>query len=253
MGVKKPGPKTVKNLFGFLDETGLLASPAVESLLGLGLLKVKNAPELHRSVVKLRDRTTYYDELKFSGITAVNLPIYKQLIDIYFDSAGCCFSALVFDKSKLDLNKFHNGNHSKTYSTFVAKLIADTLETSENIVVIADDVSTPDTDHYTQEIKKKVKLKARRNALFGIIRAESHALNYLQLVDVLLGSVAYAFKLERGLVPNNKNSPKRKLVKYIQCYLAIDKLAQTFDRKMNQDRQFKVKEFIGQKKDSAVE
>jgi hypothetical protein len=47
------GPKPRSHVFGFLDETGLLASPS-DHFFELGLVVVQSPRTLHRSIVKAK-------------------------------------------------------------------------------------------------------------------------------------------------------------------------------------------------------
>jgi hypothetical protein len=85
-----------------------------------------------------------------------------------------------------------------------------------------------------------VREKLRRNALFGIVRVESHAISELQIVDVLLGSVGYAFKLKY----NNQSPTRAKLaiLKHIQSKLGISTLSESIRRRKS-GGYFEIKEF----------
>ncbi|MDO8341063.1 MAG: hypothetical protein Q7T59_03750, partial [Candidatus Woesebacteria bacterium] len=181
-------------------------------------------------------------EFKSTDIANKNINIYKKLIDIYFDTKFTYFSVAVFDKDSIDIKKYHKDNQYSAYNAFTAKLISESLDISEYIAVIADDVTTPKDDNFEKSIKIKIKKRLRRNALFGIIRAESHAFTMLQMVDVLVGLVAYSFKIKfHQIKPDNKN-PKLRVLKYLQSKLNEPVLNNNIERKMSFDRIFKIKE-----------
>lgn len=243
---KGTGPKPRVNLFGYLDETGLLHSPATDKVFGLGLIVCHNPKQLHRDIINFRNRRKYYKEFKSTDIRTHNLPIYKELIDVFVGSGNVSFSSLLFDKKLLDLNKFFKGNYEKAYGVYVAKLIADALEDesskgSNYIVVLADDVSTSKDDKFEKVVKEKVKMRLRRNAVFGVARLESHAITEIQMTDVLLGIVAYAFKVKFGMVKGK--GAKLEMVKYLQKKLNIDKLSETQKIKKRGGLRFCVEEF----------
>lgn len=243
---KGTGPKPRINLFGYLDETGLLHSPATDKVFGLGLTICHNPKKLHRDIINFRNRRRYYKEFKSTDIRQQNLPIYKELVDIFFDSKHVSFSSLLFDKKQLDLNKYFKGNYERAYGVYVAKLIADALEEesgkgSNYIVVLADDVSTSKDDRFERVVKEKVKMRLRRNAVFGVARLESHAITEIQLTDVLLGIVAYAFKVKFGMVKGK--SAKLEMVKYLQKKLDIEKLSESQKIKKRGGLRFSIEEF----------
>ena len=63
----------------------------------------------------------------------------------------------------------------------------------------------------------------------------------MQLVDVLLGSVGYAFKLKYGNQAPSKG--KGAVLKYIQNKLNIEKLSESFNKRKIGGH-FKVDEFV---------
>lgn len=243
---KGTGPKPRVNLFGYLDETGLLHSPATDKVFGLGLTICHNPKKLHRDIINFRNKRKYYKEFKSTDIRKENLPVYKGLIDIFFDSRHVSFSGLLFDKKQLDLNKYFRGDYERAYGVYVAKLVADALEEesskgSNYIVILADDVSASKDDQFEKVVKEKVKMRLRRNAVFGVARLESHAITEIQMTDVLLGIVAYAFKVKFGMVKGK--GAKLEMVKYLQKKLDVDKLSESQKIKKRGGLRFSVEEF----------
>jgi Protein of unknown function (DUF3800) len=231
-----------KYIFGFMDETGILNSTTTERVFAIGLLKLHHPKDVHREIISLKDRRQFHNEFKFTNITSKNQRLYCELIDIFFKNKECSFSCIVFDKTKIDLNKFFNGNYINAYNSYCAKLIADSLDKGEYIAIIADDISRPKSDNFEKKIKTKIKKKINRNALFGIVRVESHAISELQLVDVLLGLVGYSYKLKY-----NKESPskvKLHMLKHLQEKLKINLLSENFKNKKT-GGYFEVNEFNG--------
>ena len=243
---KGTGPKPRINLFGYLDETGLLHSPATDKVFGLGLTICHNPKKLHRDIINFRNKRKYYKEFKSTDIRKENLPIYKGLIDIFFDSEHVSFSSLLFDKKQLDLNRYFKGDYERAYGVYVAKLVADALEDesskgSNYIVILADDVSTSKDDQFEKIVKEKVKMRLRRNAVFGVARLESHAITEIQMTDVLLGIVAYAFKVKFGMVKGK--GAKLEMVKYLQKKLDVEKISESQKIKKRGGLRFSVEEF----------
>jgi hypothetical protein len=67
------GPKPRSHIFGYLDETGLLHTPRADRFFGLGLVIIQNPRNLHRSIIRLKDKRNFHKEFKFSGIKQSNL------------------------------------------------------------------------------------------------------------------------------------------------------------------------------------
>lgn len=243
------GPKQRRDLQGYIDETGVLHRKE-DRVFGLGIICSPHINTLHRELLNFRNRANFHSEFKFSNVATQNILYYQGLIDEVFKVPETMFSCFVYDKEALVVK-----NHEKAYNSFCGSLIADTLTSlgdsfSDYITVLADDVSTSKANHFEREIKAKVKQVTRRNAVTNIIRLESHAVTEIQVCDVLLGTIAYAFKIEKGVVAPNK--AKLQLVKHLQKKLRIPVLSTDLDRKVRGVR-FKVKEInSGNKKDGAL-
>lgn len=218
------GPKPRSHLFGYLDETGLLHTPATDRFFGIGIVILQSPRHLHREIIKLKARRQLADEFKFNDVNHNNLPVYKELLDIALNERKLRFLAQIIDKK----GKQHPHQY-KAYNKYAGELIADGIgcskeKTSEYITILADDVSTNDKDDkFERDVRMHVKKAHRRNALFGIARLESHAVSEIQLVDVLVGTTAYAFKMNEGVV--STRGAKSQLVKYLQLKLDLNQLA----------------------------
>jgi hypothetical protein len=219
------GPKPRSHVFGYLDETGLLHSPPTDRFFGLGLVIVQNPRKLHRDIIQLRNRQRFYSEFKFANISPANLAIYKKLIDICFATHSLRFNCFIIDKTKITTR-----HHVRSYNGYAGYLVAGAIDqadpkVSEYITLLADDVSTNSIDdQFEKMVRLRVSKVARRNALFGICRLESHAVTELQLCDVLVGAVAFAHKMSVGSV--SRRGAKAQLVKYIQNKLNTHALSQ---------------------------
>lgn len=237
------GPKPRLHLFGFLDETGLLHNP-IDRVFGLGFICTPNTKELHRAIITLKNKRRFHKEFKFSDISKQNLPIYVELIDIFFACTNARFHSLVIDKASLSVTELKK-SHQKAYNKFAAELISNAIDKgnsrqSEYITVLADDVSTRKDDKFEKTVRERIRKDHRRNALFGIARFESHAVSEIQLVDVLLGLVAYSFKIKYGII--NGSGAKLRLLKHLQLSLKVDIMAKTQVIQLRKGDRFEVVE-----------
>ena len=218
----------MKQLFGFIDETGVLSNDPQQRFFALGLLKLENTSEFFEKIKKLKDRHQIPRgfEFKFTGIKQnSHLPLHKELIDICFEHQDFHFSCIVIDKQ--------GANHSVPQSTWDMQLelakkhIKSTVKKGEKIAIIADYLSKPNasTKYFEDELQKL-------NKVFNACMIESDSSVFVQVVDIFIGCVVYAFKQEHGLVKTN--TPKGKLVKYIE-----EKLVKAFDEHGNSSGQFR--------------
>ncbi len=65
-----PSPNHV---FGFLDETGALAS-ARDPYFAVGMLCCREPYKILRPIQRIRDRQGFYDEIKWNKVSAKKLP-----------------------------------------------------------------------------------------------------------------------------------------------------------------------------------
>jgi hypothetical protein len=233
------GPKDRRDLIAYLDETGVL-NRVSDKIFGLGLVMSPDINNLHRALINYRNRVRYYHEFKFKDVGTHNILYYINLINEFFNAPNSMFTCFVYDKASLVIT-----NYERAYNSFCGKLVADLIQSlgggyTDYLTILADDMSTSKANHFEREIKAKVKQKTRRSAVTSVVRLESHAVTEIQLCDVLLGTVAYAFKIEQGIVKPDK--AKLQLVKYLQKRLRIPILAITMDKKVKNGVRFKVTE-----------
>jgi hypothetical protein len=237
------GPKPRLHVFGFMDETGLLNTSPTDRVFGLGLLVCQNPRELHRAIITLKNKRRYHREFKFTDVTKQNLRVYLELIDIFFSCTNNRFHSLVVDKNNFKVKKGQKPHIA--YNMLAAKLISSAVDykkgkSSEYITILADDVSTSKDDRFEKTIREAIKKKKRRNALFGICRLESHAVSEIQIVDVLLGLVAYSYKIKHGTIRGS--GAKLRLLKHLQRKLDISELSNNQSIKLRRGEVFEVTE-----------
>lgn len=237
------GPKPRSHVFGFMDETGLLHRPKTDRIFALGLLMSQNTRELHRAIINLKNRRSYHREFKFTDITSQNLQVYKELLDIFFVCTNNRFHCLIVDKK--NYRNISNTKGHTAYNRLAANLIAGSIDykrtrASEYVTVLADDISTSKDDKFEKIIRDTVKKKHRRNALFGIARLESHAVSEIQMTDVLLGLVAYSFKIRLGVAKGS--GAKLRLLKHLQRKLGTSELSHQQSIRLARGEVFQVTE-----------
>jgi hypothetical protein len=236
---KSSGPKPRRDHQLYLDETGLLHR-AEDKFFGIGLVGSPNINKLHKRLIKYRQRHKFYYEFKFTGINSSNVLYYKGVIDEFFEEPETVFMCSIYDKKELRVR-----NHEKAYNSFCGKLIAKYVKGCSDsftnyATVLADDVSTSKDDNFEKEVRAKVKSQVRRNALGTIVRMESHAVTEIQLCDILLGAVAYSYKIDNKLIKINRN--KLEVVKHLQKKLRVPVISAELDMKTKKGGRFVILE-----------
>ncbi len=219
----------MKQLFGFIDETGVLSNDPLQRFFALGLLKLENTSALFEDMKRLKDRYMKPKgfEFKFTGIKKnSDLAIHKELIDICFAHPEFSFACIVIDK--------HHVNHSTPESTWEMQLelakkhVKSTVKQGEKIAIIADYLSKPNSSskYFEDELQKL-------NKVFNACMIESDSSIFVQIVDIFIGCIVYSYKIENNLSASTA-TPKGKLVKYIE-----DKLIEALNNHNSSSGQFR--------------
>lgn len=182
----------------FLDETGTISRGR---FFGVGCLKLDEPSVVLRQIQNLRDRHNFHvahgNELHFTDVTRGTLPIYKEALDL-IAASGACFSCFIADRTTSDpVARF--GSPWKAYEKLATQLLLGTIRPREILTVLADNYSTPKTVNFEIDVKNAVNRRlGQRLAVSSVFRLDSKSTDGLQLVDILLGAVAFEYKLKAG-------------------------------------------------------
>lgn len=163
---------------------------------------------------RIRDKQHFYDEIKWSKVSIKKLPLLKDLVDVFL-SSDASFSALVCDKQKYDIMARFGGQFP-AYDFLARQLVWGSIHRGEVMWVIADEYSTPPGHHFEENVRDYVNSKVRRDAVAGVCRMRSSGVDLLQLIDLILGAVAYEYKAERGVVGLAEYKPKVQFLEYLK-------------------------------------
>jgi len=240
------------NYFGFIDETGVLQGTSGQRFFALGLLKcedtskiyeslqmLKNRAEAHLNVVKKIHRSATRMkpfEFKFSSMTRESQKFYLEMIDLFLTYPKNKFCCFVIDKvnPKINIDEVFP-NAWDAYISYSKLLIKKNVNRDEQICIIADFLGKPKSSpkYYELEIKQ---LPGIYNATF----LESHSSLFVQLVDILVGSVVFDFRRTRQ--PENPHDFfKGQVCDHLKKSLNIDTLAKNITK--SSDPYFSVWEF----------
>lgn len=178
----------------FFDETGAIAS---DRFFVVGLLRITDHPSLNTEVRALRRRHKYREEFKWSGITAKNLHVYVELIDLLVSSPAK-FSCFVADRHVADpVARF--GDTFAAYEKLATQLLLGSIRPYELISVIADNYSAPNSRSFENAVLRECNGRLNRLAVVSVVQVDSAATAGLQLVDVLTGAVGFNFRANARL------------------------------------------------------
>lgn len=230
--------------FVFADETG---NNAQDQFLGIGclLVPVEKIGEYHErlkskygqiySVVQAkqdeliatlpcdslrkhaRSRGAAY-EMKFKNINPTTVERYKWLMTEYFTFRDCHFCCLIIDRRAYP---FPTGmKYFDAYLNSLFMLVKNNVGDHE-FIFLPDDISVPSGKSYEGIFLDKC-TKASKKCL-AVHRIASHSNLFVQLVDVLIGAVAYECK--RGT-----DQPRLEICEKIRSKLGVATLNGNFTR-----------------------
>jgi hypothetical protein len=177
-------------------------------------MRTRDPYELQRPIQRIRDKRHFYDEIKWSQVSAKKLPLLETLIDVFFASPAT-LSVFVIDKQKHDpIARF--GGLFEAYECLARQLVLGSIKRGETMFLIADEYSTPPTVTFEENVRDYVNQRLHRKAVAGVCRMRSSGVDLLQLIDLLLGAVVYEYKAKGGVVGPGRYSPKVKLLEYIK-------------------------------------
>lgn len=235
----------MKNYFGFIDETGVLYKDPKQRFFGLGFLKLENtAPYfelLHKELSKAKGRINERFEFKFNRINRNNYTFYSDLIDLYFKCPENYFCSFLIDKEnpEIDIDKYFKSTWD-AYISYMKLLIRRNMDKRDKIFILADYLDKPKCSSRYYEVEIKAMRKNGKRIVANCCMLESHASLYIQIVDILLGAIAYDFKLER-IDEFKGNNYKKRIVDLIKGKLNVPKLST--DLTVHKPNYFSVWEF----------
>jgi len=203
----------------FLDETGVLNRPE-DRFFGLGIIKTGRPEALYNPIQYLRDKSGFYDEVKWKNLSNKNYSIIMEILKIFIKNVEAKFAAVLLDKHHLDFQTYFANNFWKVYESFTVLLLRGNIGKNENLVVLADYYPSPKDNRFEQNIKRRVNRILGRKAVVTVCRLNSKTNDLLQLADLLLGAAAYELKLKHKLI-DSPSKIKAKALEKIKRMLEI--------------------------------
>jgi hypothetical protein len=203
-----------KEFFCFLDETGLLHRKE-DRFFALGMIKCHYPHNLYLKIKNLKDKTHFYDEIKWNKVSKKNFPIMKEILQYFVEARGFYFDCIILDKNTMDFKTHFDENFWKVYESFTRLLIKANIGKNEMACVIADNYSSPEGTNFEKNIKEKINQEFKRKAIFGTFRMDSKGSEMLQMTDLIMGAILYEFKIKEKLI-SKPGKFKKALLKYFK-------------------------------------
>ena len=208
----------METAFVFLDETGRLPVPR-DRFFGVGIIKIPEPAVIQRPLQRMRDQKEFRAEMKWGEVRLNTIPIYKQALSYFFDRPDAKFACFISDKDVMDPSK-RFGNQWRAYERLAAQLLIGNIKPGEQVIVLADEYSSPPTETFEENLKAQVDKRLQRDAICGVCRMGSTGVDLFSILDILLGAVAYDYKLNAGLITGH--NPKMRMLTHIKNRFGID-------------------------------
>ena len=149
-------------------------------------------PRVTRQIQITRHATGALGEIKWSKTSQRYLAAYKRLIDVFFEEPHARYRVIVVDHSKVDVDKYHDGDRELGFYKFYYEMIEKWIEPRNEYLILLDFKQNHGSDRY-KNLRYHLERKTRGRAWISdltVIDSASAPLG--QLCDLLTGAVAAA-------------------------------------------------------------
>lgn len=182
--------------------------------------------EIRLGIKEILKRNEFYSEIKWVKTDKVKEKTYKEVIDYVLDLPAykAAYTCIVVDKTRVDFEKYHNGDTELAFYKFVYQLLKQRIQDNYKYYLIFD----------FKPNKTRDRLKVLKEFLDSAIYVDhantstiKHMQGYdskenllLQVADLFTGAVGYAYNTQ-----DSNSQPKYNLTKYIAIKLGKSSLA----------------------------
>lgn len=182
--------------------------------------------------IKLAHKNTV--EIKWNSISLSRLPLYKALVDCFFESDIDFRCILVKYKLQLDHEAFNKGSHDNFYYKLIYQLLQSATNPPDNQYKVYLDIKDTRGKEKLLKIEEVLQNKYKGNSpfvYFQHIHSDENVL--LQLTDLFIGAITFK---NRGLhLLTTANKAKVELLSYIEAKSGcmLDKGTEPWKTKFN--------------------
>lgn len=190
-------------------------------------------PFVRSELQAVRDQYRLQAEMKWTKVSSTMLPAYCAFVDTFFEHEQLSFRCIVIDTHILDYRRFHRGDKELGFYKFYFQLISRNLTASDLYWLNTDERRNRRASRLSTlkiTVNRWWQKRAGVEPLRAVEPRRSHDDDLIQLTDVLLGAVSYAWNERVG------SEAKLSLVKHIASRMGWPTLQWStarFERKMN--------------------
>ncbi len=219
----------------YIDESCHLEHDGMPVMcIGYTKIDAENYPVIkdHLKQLKLHYKTP--TEIKWNNISTSRLPLYKALVDYFFDAEIFFRCILVKYKSKLDHKQFNQGDHNNFYYKLIYFLLQSATNPPANEYKVFLDIKDTRGKERLKKIEEVLHNKYNNNSPFKEFQhIHSNENVLLQLTDLFIGAITFK---ARGLEKlDGANKAKVEMVHYIEAKsgYVLDEGTEPWENKFN--------------------
>lgn len=198
----------------FVDESCHLEHDNVPVLcVGYVKISTKHYEQIKMKIIELKELYKTSGEIKWNKFSNSRLPLYKNIVDLFFSSNMEFRSVLIKYKERLNHDDYNQGSHDNYYYKMMYYLLRPNTPISEYRVFM--DIKD------TRGKEKLVKLQeVFLNAHNGVSpfthfqHLRSHENVFFQIVDLFIGAITYKTRMD--IEPKNKHKGKVEFIEYLE-------------------------------------
>jgi hypothetical protein len=201
----------------YIDETCHLENDS-QPVMCIGYTKIEseNYDVLKNQIKKIKLEYKSPTEIKWNKLSMSRLPLYKALIDFFFDHDIQFRAVLVKNKSNLNHSVFNKGDHNTFYYKLTYQLLnnqwVNPADTSYKVLI---DIKDTWGNIRLRKLKEVFDNKHYGNSPFlHFQNIKSHENEFIQYADLFIGAIAYKAK-EEHLKPE-ASEVKKEIVNYLE-------------------------------------
>jgi len=217
----------------FVDESCHLEHDKV-SVMSIGYIKVPKLAyeELKLAFKNIKKKHSIKNEIKWSKFSKVRMPLYKELVDFFFDTPLEFRCVLVKYKERLNHKDYNLGSHDNFYYKMTYYLLRPNPPMREYRVFM--DIKDTRGREKLKKIEEVFQNYHKGESPFVKFQhLRSHENDFFQLTDLFIGAITYKCRLIKGEVPENRS--KLEFINYLEekSGFSIDEATTLWETKFN--------------------
>ena len=204
----------------YIDESGHLSSNDSPMILGCIWGRKDNIFEFSRKIKHLKKEfgIPHRREIKWTKVSDGKLDYYKRIIDVFSESDGVNYRAVIIDKKYIDNETWQQSDDDFYYKmTYI--LVKNIVERNSRDFKIYLDYKDTISHKRCEELEYFLKIKGKFSSkTFACQPIKSYEVIALQMADLLNGAVRFC-NMQHG---DNSSVAKKKIVDEIIEKFSID-------------------------------